>query len=333
MIKILDKVFRGSHRFIIVLAFMSQLVLAVDDNSPTIIQPGAPGESSKNLDPKMASNIADTSYIKADVDFLKGMIVHHEQAIVMAEMARKRTNNKTIVDLAKRIDVSQEDEINFMESWLAERNEKITGKRKSHHMESDMHAHMQMVGMASPQQLKDLSKSKSTDFDRLFLQLMIAHHDGALEMVRELKKFSGSAYDPILNEFIADLVNDQGVEIERMNIIAVGLSDDPRSGLTGGLYFADEAIMNMELITSLKKPTGFFDPSNPEGRGSKDLTKNEDEDKVVTTEKAARSLRSPMLSFSNTDMAFRDDLLVAGSYHGFNMYKMIKMVFQIFYHQ
>ena len=324
MIKILDKVFRGSHRFIIVLAFMSQLVLAVDDNSPTIIQPGAPGESSKNLDPKMASNIADTSYIKADVDFLKGMIVHHEQAIVMAEMARKRTNNKIIVDLAKRIDVSQEDEINFMESWLAERNEKIAGKRKSHHMESDMHAHMQMVGMASPQQLKDLSKSKSTDFDRLFLQLMIAHHDGALEMVRELKKFSGSAYDPILNEFIADLVNDQGVEIERMNIIAVGLSDDPRSGLTGGLYFADEAIMNMELITSLKKPTGFFDPNNPEGRGSKDLTKNEDEDKVETTEKAARSLRSPMLSFSNTDMAFRDDLLVAGSYHGFNMYKIDK---------
>ena len=57
---------------------------------------------------------------------------------------------------------------------------------------------------------------------------------------------------------------------------------------------------------------------------AKDLTKNEDEDKVVTTEKAARSLRSPMLSFSNTDMAFRDDLLVAGSYHGFNMYKIDK---------
>ena len=303
MIMTLDKVFIKLYGFILILGFMSQLVFAVEENNPTIIQPGAPGESSKNLDPKIASNIADTSYIKADVDFLQGMIVHHDQAIVMAAMANKRTNNKTIVDLAKRIDVSQEDEINFMESWLAERNEKITGKRKSHHMESDMHAHMQMVGMASPQQLKNLSKSKSTDFDRLFLQLMIAHHDGALEMVRELKKFSGSAYDPLLNEFVSDLVNDQGVEIERMNVIAVGLSDDPRSGLTGGLYFADEAIMNMELITSLKKPTGFFDPSNPEGRGSKDLTKNEDKDKIVTTEKAARSLRSPMLSFSNTDLS------------------------------
>jgi len=324
MIMTLDKVFIKLYGFILILGFMSQLVFAVEENNPTIIQPGAPGESSKNLDPKIASNIADTSYIKADVDFLQGMIVHHDQAIVMAAMAGKRTNNKTIVDLAKRIDVSQEDEINFMESWLAERSENIAGKTKSHQMDSDMHAHMNMVGMATPQQLKNLARSKSTDFDRLFLQLMIAHHDGALEMVRELKKFSGSAYDPLLNEFVSDLVNDQGVEIERMNVIAVGLSDDPRSGLTAGLYFADEAILNMELVTSLKKPTGFFDPSNPEERGSKDLTKNEDEDKVVTTEKAARSLRSPMLSFSNTDMAFRDDLLVAGSYHGFNMYKIDK---------
>ena len=151
---------------------------------------------------------------------------------------------------------------------------------------------------------------------------MIAHHDGALDMVKDLKQYRGSAYDPVLNEFVSDLVNDQGVEIERMNTIAVGLSDDPRSGLTAGLYFADEAIMNMELVKSLRKPVGFFDPKNPEERGSEDLTKNDDEDKVVTTEAASRSLRSPMLSFSNTDMAFRDDLLVAGSYHGFNMYKI-----------
>lgn len=87
---------------------------------------------------------------------------------------------------------------------------------------------------------------------------MINHHDGALEMVKELKKFPGSAYDPILNEFVSDLVNDQGVEIERMNGIAVNLSDDPRSGLTAGLFIADEAILNMEKIASLRKPAGFL---------------------------------------------------------------------------
>ena len=286
-------------------------------SDPTIIQPGAPGEASKTLDPQAASNIADTSYIKADVKFLQGMIIHHQQAILMSSMADKRTNNETIVDLAKRIDVSQEDEINFMESWLYDRGE--NKKDIPHH---NMHMDMGMAGMATPKQLEDLKNTKATDFDRLFLQLMIAHHDGALKMVEELKEFSGSAYDPILSEFVSDLVNDQGVEIERMNTIAVNLSDDPRSGLTPGLYIADEAIMNLELVASLKKPIGFFDPNNPEGKRPEDPGKEKDEDEEVSVLEASRSLLSPMLSFSNTDMAFQDDLLVTGSYHGFNMYKI-----------
>ena len=299
-------------------------------NDAPIILPGAPGEESKNLDAEDATNIANTSYIEADVKFLQGMIVHHEQAILMSSMVGKRTNNPTIVDLADRIDASQEDEISFMEGWLEDRGENIPGENEhsmmnhdgmDHHDmgHHDMSMHLDMVGMASPKQLKELENSKSTDFDRLFLQLMIAHHDGALEMVKDLKKFSGAAYDPILNEFVSDLVNDQGVEIERMNTIAVGLSDDPRSGLAHGLYTADEAILNLELIASLRKPTGFYDPTNPTGKGSEDLT---EDNEGKTTAEISRSLRSPMLSFSNTDMAFRDDLLVAGSYHGFNMYKI-----------
>tara|TARA_B100001175_G_scaffold118805_1_gene100948 strand:- start:4757 stop:6946 length:2190 start_codon:yes stop_codon:yes gene_type:complete len=286
--------------------------LSAEDNAP-IIQPGAPGEPSKKLDAKAATDIANTSFIKADVVFLQGMIVHHEQAILMSKMAKDRTNNKTILDLAGRIDVSQDDEINFMTSWLKDRDQSIPS------MSHDHHKHLQMVGMASIKQLDDLSKSKSTEFDRLFLQLMINHHDGALEMVKELKKFPGAAYDPVLNEFVSDLVNDQGVEIERMNTLAVGLSDDPRSGLAPGLFIAEEAILNMELIASLKKPTGFFDPSNPAAKGSEDLSEDNEN---KTTAEISRSLRSPMLSFANTDMAFKDDILVAGSYHGFNIYKI-----------
>ena len=286
--------------------------LSAEDNAP-IIQPGAPGEPSKKLDAKAATDIANTSFIKADVVFLQGMIVHHEQAILMSKMAKDRTNNKTILDLAGRIDVSQDDEINFMTSWLKDRDQSMPS------MSHDHHKHLQMVGMASIKQLDDLSKSKSTEFDRLFLQLMINHHDGALEMVKELKKFPGAAYDPVLNEFVSDLVNDQGVEIERMNTLAVGLSDDPRSGLAPGLFIAEEAILNMELIASLKKPTGFFDPSNPAAKGSEDLSEDNEN---KTTAEISRSLRSPMLSFANTDMAFKGDILVAGSYHGFNIYKI-----------
>ena len=59
-----------------------------------------------------------------------------------------------------------------------------------------------------------------------------------------------------------------------MNIIAVNLSDDPRSGLTAGLFIADEAILNLELIASLRKPVGFYDPDDPSAKGKEDPTQN-----------------------------------------------------------
>ena len=313
--KNLNKAIKG---LIFGITLMSAYTFIEADNHAPIIQPGAPGFPSKILNELEATNIANTSYIKADVDFLQGMIIHHMQAILMSEMADTRTNNETILDLAKRIDASQKDEINFMESWLKDRDE--FQKNTNHiHQDHHMHKNMKMAGMATPKQLEDLDNSDSTDFDRLFLQLMINHHDGALEMVEELKKYPGNTYDPILNEFVSDLINDQGVEIERMNTLLVGLSDDPRSGLAAGLFIAEEAILNMELITSLKKPTGFFDPVNPAAKGSEDLTEDNEN---KTTAEISRSLRSPMLSFANTDMAFKDNILVAGSYHGFNIYEL-----------
>ena len=157
-----------------------------------IILPGAPGQNSKLISPTEATNIASTKYVKADVDFLQGMIVHHQQAIVMSQLAAKRTNNKTIIDLANRIDSSQEDEIDFMRSWLESRDEKPD-------MEHVHHQHMNMVGMASEEDLQQLRDSDSTEFDKLFLKLMINHHDGALEMVKDLKQYPGTAYDSILN--------------------------------------------------------------------------------------------------------------------------------------
>ena len=298
---------------LIILAF--QICFDAKSEAP-IIQPGAPGESSKILDPKIASDIAGSSYVDADINFLQGMIMHHRQAILMSKLAKNRTNNKTILDLADRIDFSQVDEIDFMEAWLKSKN-KLQSKSKDNH-----HLHIKMSGMASETQLKKLKSSIATDFDRLFLQLMIAHHDGALEMVDDLKKYPGSAYDPLLNEFVSDLVNDQAVEIERMNSIAVNLSDDSRAGLSPGLYIADEAILNLELIASLKKPTGFYDSEDLAQKGVEDPNIDLDEEKELTTIEKSRALKSPILDFANTDMAFRDNLLVAGNYHGFNMYKI-----------
>ena len=293
-----------------------------------ILQPGAPGEATRELDAETAVNIANSSYTVADVDFMQDMIIHHHQALVMSRLAAQSTNNQAILDLAGRIDVSQKDEISFMQGWLQKREEQVPDPTSEH----SEHTHHTMIGMATPEQMTQLAESKSTDFDRLFLTLMIDHHDGAIKMVEELREQPGSTYDPILNEFVSDITNDQAVEIERMNALLIGLSSDPRAGLASGLYDAEEAIMNMQLVESQRKPLGFYDPANPAERGAEELDEDkeikdgegteEDEEKAQSIEEDAKSRRYPMLSFSNTDMAFRDDILVTGSYHGFNIYRI-----------
>lgn len=295
-----------------------------------IVQPGAPGQPTLDLDAETAVAIANSAYIAADVSFMQGMIIHHHQALIMSRLVTLRTNNKAVLDLAGRIDVSQADEIAFMQSWLREREEMVPDPSENLHDHREHH----MVGMASPAQMQQLAESKSTAFDRMFLRLMIGHHDGAITMVEDLRELPGSTYDPLLNEFASDITNDQAVEIERMNSLLVGLSTDPRAGLAPGLYDAGEAIMHMQLISSLRKPLGFYDPANPaeRGAGEPDDIKDEqktpvddsssDEDKPQSIEQAARDRRYPMLSFANTDMAFSNDVLVTGSYHGFNMYRI-----------
>ena len=205
-----------------------------------------------------------------------------------------------------------------MENWLLDMGQTVPDPSKSNHMH-----HHKMMGMATPEQMQQLSQSDSTDFDRMYLNLMIKHHEGAIDMVDRLNEYPGSAYDPQLYEFVSDLTNDQGVEIERMNGILIDLSDDPRANLAPGLFDAGVAISNMELIASLKKPVGFFDPDNRLEKGlSNEEDKDEEEEEESSIESLASNQRRPMLSFDNTDMAFSNDLLIAGSYHGFNIYRL-----------
>jgi len=105
--------------------------------------------------------------------------------------------------------------------------------------------------------------------------------------------------------------------------LLINLSSDPRANLSAGLYHADEAIFNLEKLASFKKPSGFFDPSNPKELRIQDSTNdNDDPDKPKSIEEKSRDNRYPMLSFSNTDMAFKDNILIVGSYHGFNIYEL-----------
>ena len=147
-------------------------------------------------------------------------------------------------------------------------------------------------------------------------------------MVEELLEQPGAAYDPLLYEFTSDIVNDQAAEIERMNALLGSLSSDPRAGLAPGFEDAGEAILNMKLLAAMRKPAGFFDPKNPleapaepapdEDETEEEKKKKENQPKVPVN----GDTRTPMMSFSNTDMAFAGNVLVAGNYHGFNVYEI-----------
>ena len=96
------------------------------------------------------------------------------------------------------------------------------------------------------------------DFDRLFLQLMIRHHEGAVTMVEELLDQPGAAYDPVLFEFTNDVTNDQTAEIERMSALLAGLSEDPRTGLAWGFDDAGEAMFGSHGVTTMLHKTTIY---------------------------------------------------------------------------
>ena len=313
-----------------------------------IIQPGAPGQESQVLSAEQAIKLAAASYSPADAAFMQGMIMHHQQAVDMALLVKERTNRAELMTIAGRIESSQADEIAFMRGWLAERGEplELPGMKG--------HAHHAMAGMASPEQMKALAAAKGVEFDRQFLSLMIVHHEGALTMVKDLLKSPGSAADPVLFEFVNDIETEQKGEIERMDKLLASLSADPRVGLAAGFDDAGEAIWNLTKVASLMKPAGFFNPDNPadlrpvkpskDKKAAKDAAPAEAVDhsehqmdaadaaaavaEAETPERGEEDTltqfaeRSPLLDFANTDIAFFDDVMVAGNYHGFNIYKL-----------
>jgi uncharacterized protein (DUF305 family) len=191
-----------------------------------IVQPGAPGQSSKILPPGAVS-IPVRGPTEADAKFMQGMIMHHAQAVEMTALMSARTKNKALLAFGKRISISQTDEINFMKQWLEDRGQAVPtehdqmehmshmrGMDHSGHM--DMSSMPMMPGMLTPDQMKALAKASGSAFDRLFLTGMIQHHTGALAMVEQLFNTPGGGQDSQLFDFATDVENTQTAEINIM---------------------------------------------------------------------------------------------------------------------
>jgi uncharacterized protein (DUF305 family) len=144
-------------------------------------------------------------YTKADVEFMQGMIAHHSQAIVMSRMATSHGANPQVLKLSNKIDQSQVPEIHIMQAWLT-RNNQFAPDTSSWHT-------VTMAGMLTPAQLQQLDAAKGVDFDRAYLQLMIQHHTGAIQMVDDLFNSPLAGQEVDVNVFANDVVTVQTTEI------------------------------------------------------------------------------------------------------------------------
>jgi uncharacterized protein (DUF305 family) len=227
----------------------------VRDGNPAAVFPGAPGGRAP-VGPAgstgsggvsaggMAAVGAGVRHSPADVHFMQHMIVHHGQALEMTALVPDRASRDVIRMLARRIALAQEDEIRQMQRWLSTRGEPRSDGHGQHGGDHDAHrsvvsrpadpaqaspatpatpgrtapdsGYATMPGMLTPAQLDELARARGAAFERLFLEYMIAHHEGALLMVAELFRSPGAAQESETFELATHIESDQRIEIARM---------------------------------------------------------------------------------------------------------------------
>jgi uncharacterized protein (DUF305 family) len=151
---------------------------------------------------------------------MQGMIGHHAQALEMVELLKTRSSSEDLKKLALRIELSQDDEIKMMQSWLEARGQQAPNRNAMH-----MHGATLMPGMLTPDEMKRLADAKGAEFDRLFLEGMIKHHGGALAMVADLLGSPGAAQESEVFAFVSDVEADQRMEIDRMGAMLANIKE------------------------------------------------------------------------------------------------------------
>lgn len=206
-----------------------------DDGSATsapssvVVQPGRPGEPARTVAPEDYADAGDERrWNQADVDFMTHMIAHHLQALEISELAADRAEAEQVRAIASRIYDTQGAEIRALAAWLQERGQPVpaevaqldgSGPRApggGHGDHADHGEHADMPGMLTPEQVAALKAASGAEFDRLFLEGMIQHHEGAVDMSVEALT-NGS--DARAEELATDIGAGQTAEIGRLQDI------------------------------------------------------------------------------------------------------------------
>ena len=175
-----------------------------DSGTPPAAAPAAPAAPTP-------SAAASAAHNDADIVFVQGMIPHHSQAVDMAKQAQTQAGSEPVETLAARIEQAQGPEIaqmrGFLAAWGAPEN---TGGAMPGMNHSQMGG---MSGMMTDAQMQQLGQARGAAFDQMFLQMMIEHHTGAIEMARtEL----ATGQNPEAKNLAQTIINAQQAEITEM---------------------------------------------------------------------------------------------------------------------
>lgn len=182
-------------------------------------------DSSTSTESSAGAESSDESaeFDNADVTFVQGMIPHHRGALAMAQMADGRAEDPRVTELANRIEAAQEPEIETMTGWLEEWGEPLP-EETDDSMGSMDHGSMDMGGMdmegMSAEDMAAIEAASGPEFDRMWLEMMVSHHRGAVEMAQTEIAEGSNAEAVALAEEIAD---SQAAEIEEMETLLAGL--------------------------------------------------------------------------------------------------------------
>lgn len=172
---------------------------------------GSMGGMASSAAPASSGTPANGDKNDADAMFASMMIPHHAQAIEMADLALKQATDTKVKALASKIQQAQGPEIARMSGWLTGWGEPVPGAAGGHDMSG---SETQSDGMMTAQEMTDLAAAKGPAFDRMWLQLMVKHHQGAVEMARtELTEGA----NPEAKQLAKAIIESQSAEIDEMS--------------------------------------------------------------------------------------------------------------------
>ena len=156
----------------------------------------------------MANNLSSSGFSGTDIMFAQMMIPHHQQAVDMSTLAETRTTNPEILALAKQIKDAQAPEIKQMTAWI-----------ESSGSSTDMGHDMGMGGMLTEEQMAALENAQGAAFDKLYLEGMIGHHQGALQMAKMIENSDNAE----AKQLAANIMKSQSAEIDKMKQMLEGM--------------------------------------------------------------------------------------------------------------